>query len=341
MKNSAHKILNGLVPFFFIGVVDAQDINFSQFYELPLLRNPSLAGFFNGNIRATSAFRSQWSSVTIPYQTMGLGIELKTKRRDSNDYFSFGAQITHDVAGDSKFGKTQFLPIFAYHKSLSTDKDAYLTAGFMAGFVQQRFDPSGLKFDDQFVNGTYSSTNPSQQTFSRTNLSYLDAAVGLNYSTTLGEQSKMYIGAAYFHFNRPKVAFSFAKEVTLNKKFVINAGLSIPSGGSNELILYADYFKQGGNNQGQGGFLFKHELVGDEDMFIGIFGGSFYRWNDAIIPVVKVDYNSWMLGVTYDVNINKLKSASQMRGGFELTLSYRFTNMMNISLEKMRCPVSF
>ena len=32
-----------------------QDINFSQFYELPLLRNPALAGILNGNVRFTAA----------------------------------------------------------------------------------------------------------------------------------------------------------------------------------------------------------------------------------------------------------------------------------------------
>ena len=46
-----------------------QDINFSQFYELSLLRNPALGGFFKGDIKSTAAFRSQWGSVTVPFQT--------------------------------------------------------------------------------------------------------------------------------------------------------------------------------------------------------------------------------------------------------------------------------
>ena len=36
-----------------------QDINYSQFYELPLLRNPALAGIFNGNVRFTAGYRNQ------------------------------------------------------------------------------------------------------------------------------------------------------------------------------------------------------------------------------------------------------------------------------------------
>ncbi|HRF17259.1 MAG TPA: type IX secretion system membrane protein PorP/SprF, partial [Chitinophagaceae bacterium] len=42
----------------------AQDIHFSQFFEAPLLRNPSLAGIFTGDIRVQAVYRDQWNSVT-------------------------------------------------------------------------------------------------------------------------------------------------------------------------------------------------------------------------------------------------------------------------------------
>jgi len=76
----------------------SQDINFSQFYELPLLRNPALAGIFAGDIRATSAFRSQWQSVTVPYRTMALGLEYKKPIcRNSNDFITLGFQATNVI----------------------------------------------------------------------------------------------------------------------------------------------------------------------------------------------------------------------------------------------------
>ena len=64
----------------------AQDVNFSQFYELPLLRNPALAGNFTGDIKATAAFRTQWlSAAGVPYRTQALGIELKSGVSESSD----------------------------------------------------------------------------------------------------------------------------------------------------------------------------------------------------------------------------------------------------------------
>lgn len=337
------RILNILAFITICSIAHGQDINFSQFYELPLLRNPALAGVYRGDVRVTAAFRNQWNSVTVPYKTQALGTEMKFGvSANSNDFISLGLQITNDVAGDSRMGKTQILPMLAFHKSVSSERDAYLTLGFLGGGVQERFDPTQLKFDDQFVNGAYSSTNPTRQTFTNTNVLYWDAAVGMKYSDVMANDIRYYIGGAYFHFTEPKVAFSQANDIRLNKKVVLNAGLSAPTSDFDRVIFYLDYFAQGGSNQAQGGMLFHHDLVQeDEDFSTALSIGAFYRVNDAVVPVVKLDYYNWAFGLTYDMNISKLSAASKARGGFELTLSYsNFLNIRNSSAAKVRCPVS-
>ncbi len=321
----------------------SQDINFSQFYELPLLRNPALAGIFAGDIRVTSAFRSQWQSVTTPYRTLGLGMEYKKPVGRSNDFITLGMQLTNDIAGDSRLRRTQIFPVLNYHKSLSGEKDTYLSAGLMGGPVIQSFDPSKLSFDDQFVNGSYSPSNPTKQVFTNTSFTYWDAAVGLNFSSTAGESTRYYVGLGLFHFTKPKVAFQKQYDIVLNPKWVVNAGLSAPLGDANKLIVYADYFMQGGARQIQGGLLLSRDLAGsDENLKTTISGGAFYRWNDALVPVIKLDYNQFAVGITYDVNVSKLKTASQYRGAYEITLSYKaFRNSVNSSADKVRCPAFY
>jgi len=324
--------------------VSGQDINFSQFYELSLLRNPALGGFFKGDIRATGAFRSQWGSVTVPYQTSALAVETKFSASDnSDDYWSFGMQITNDVAGDSKMGRTQFLPAVTYHKIINADRTEYLSAGFLGGFVQQRFDATALNFDDQFVNGAYSPTNPTRQSFNSTNTTYFDMSAGLAYSVIFGFDTRFYVGAGFFHMNRPRVAFNKDNDYRLNAKYVLNAGLSIPASDYDRLIIYSDIFTQGGNLQGQGGLILNHnffEEENDQNLALGV--GTFLRWNDAVIPVIRFEYYKLNVGLSYDVNISKLKTASQYRGGFEITLSYKnYLNIMSSSSQKVRCPVQF
>lgn len=321
-----------------------QDINFSQFYEQPLLRNPALAGIFAGDYAITAAYRNQWQSVTTPYRTFALGLEYKKSfRQSSNDFFTVGLQCTNDIAGDSKLSRTQVFPVLNFHKSLNSERDTYLSAGIMGGPVMQRFDPSQLTFDDQFVNGSYSSTNPTKQVFTNTGFTYWDLTAGLTFSSVVGADTRFYLGAAMFHITKPKVAFQKQYDIVLNPKYVINAGLSKPISDENKIIFYADYFMQGGARQIQGGLMLSHDFLHtDESQVIALTAGLFYRLKDALIPVVKLEYNRFGLGLNYDVNTSKLKTASQLRGSFEATLSYKgFTKNENSTLNKVRCPAFY
>jgi len=66
------KILSLAIVLLVVSNAFCQDYNFSQFYELPLLRNPALAGIFDCNMRVKAVYRNQWQSVTTPYRTSGL-----------------------------------------------------------------------------------------------------------------------------------------------------------------------------------------------------------------------------------------------------------------------------
>jgi len=301
----------------------AQDLNFSQFYEQPLLRNPALSGIFNCNFRVKSVFRNQWQSVTVPYQTTGLSVEMKFPGNAGN-WHGAGLQVMHDVAGDSRLSRTMVLPGYSYHLQLKEQN--YLSFGVLAGPVSSRFDPSQLTWNDQFVNGRYLQTNPTQQQLLNTSRTYLDLAVGLIFSRPLGELGDMYVGGSLFHANQPVVSFSPANNNRLSRKLGLNMGVTVPSGASNSFTMYGDGFWQGGNQQFMlGGFYaigLADEYYDDQNKTSLSLGGV-YRWDDAFIPVLKLDIKQFSIGLSYDVNVSKLKTASQSRGGFELTLSYR------------------
>jgi hypothetical protein len=70
-----------------------------------------------------------------------------------------------------------------------------------------------------------------------------------------------------------------------------------------------------------------------------LHGGAFLRWQDAFIPVIKLDYSGFSFAFSYDVNISRLQPASLGRGGFELSLSYiGFTQRNNSTLNAVQCP---
>lgn len=306
------------------GALKAQDINFSQFYNLPLMRNPALAGVFDGDLRMNAVFRNQWQSISVPFQSGAASVEYKLPLA-WGDWVTLGLQATHDVAGDIKLKRTQLLPVINYHKSLSENEDDFISLAFMGGPVQSQFDPNNLKMDDQYQNGV---VNPgaTSQTFQRTSYSYWDASVGLSFSSGFGEDSRYYLGAALYHFNKPKTA-SFASDnfSVVEPRIVFNGGLNIPVSETDRLSFFTDYFKQSGHQMVMGGLFYEIQLSGDYDSEetseIGF--GAMYRWNDAVIPAIKLSWNRLTAGISYDVNVSQLKTVSQMKGGFEFTLSYR------------------
>ena len=91
----------------------AQDQNFSQFYELPLMRNPALGGIFDCNFRVKSVFRKQWQSVTVPYQTAAVSMEMKLPTGTGN-WHNLGLQMMYDVAGDSRLKRVSILPAYTH-----------------------------------------------------------------------------------------------------------------------------------------------------------------------------------------------------------------------------------
>jgi type IX secretion system PorP/SprF family membrane protein len=323
-------------------IMKAQDLHFSQFYEFPLLRNPALAGIFSGNFRLTAAYRNQWQSVTVPYRTMAVSGECKLLRGFSTgDFITAAVQATNDVAGDSRLQRTQIFPVINYHKLLNEEKTTFLSLAFMGGPVSEHFDATKLRFDDQFVNGAYSASNPTRQQFGSTGFTYWDASVGVSFKTSLTNAINMYVGGGLFHLAQPTIAFTEAYDVRLNRKWGLNAGLSAWINNQDKLVFYADYFMQGGDRLIQGGGLYTHSFdESGEEATLSVAIGGTLRWQDAFVPIIKLYTHQLGIGLSYDVNISKLKTASQFRGGFELSLSYiGLWQRLAESLEKVECPL--
>jgi hypothetical protein len=67
--------------------------------------------------------------------------------------------------------------------------------------------------------------------------------------------------------------------------------------------------------------------------------GGYIRAKDAFIPFLGIDYNPFSIGLSYDTNISQLKTVSQGRGGFELSISYAgFLDRGNTTKNAVVCP---
>lgn len=322
--------------------VKAQDIHFSQFFEAPLLRNPSLAGIFKGDIRAQTVYRSQWNNVTDAYRTASLNIEYKKPIGRGNDFITLGAQVLYDKAGTIAMTSMHILPVLNYHKSISAERNMYLSLGFIGGLVQRKIDQSKITTNSQYNGTAYDPSLGNGEIITKPSYSYFDAGVGMSFSTQLGPNvnNNIYFGLAYHHFNRSKkISFYSNTNLEMVPKWVGSVGLRMNAGEESYCTLYADYSRQGNYTETVAGFIYSYKLDDPEDPKFILHAGAVVRFKDALIPVIKIDFNHIALSVSYDVNISQLKTASYGKGGYEFALSYQnFLNRNKNENNDLRCP---
>ncbi len=328
----------------------SQDLNFSQIYKQPLLRNPALCGLYSGSVRVQSVYRNQWQKITVPYRTTAFSVESKVPfcLDDNNlNYWAIGAQVTYDVAGDSRLTRFQFLPAVSYHKNLNGQEGAYLIAALMPGWTNSHFDPTGLHWDDQYQgNGTVSPQSGQVITDKNRNINYLDLGAGLVLTSPFGNGNSFYVGAAVYHVNRPSTTFnSIHKDINkLNPRWMLNGALDLSVDDDNSFQFFGDFIHQGDSTLKTTGKISTWMIGGLYSLNIGHYDpndpdkitigfGAMYRRGDAVAPLIDFDYHRWSAGVSYDINISTLKTASQSMGGMELTLGYLLSNC-----SKLPCP---
>jgi len=323
--------------------VKAQDVHFSQFFEAPLLGNPSLAGLFAGDIRFQGVYRNQWGSVTVPYKTGSFNFQYKQPVGRGDDFLTTGLQVVYDKAGTTNFTTSSLLPAINYHKALSSDKSKYLSLGFMGGVVQRRIDRSKMTTNSHFDGNGYNPSLADGETFTDPNYTYLDGSVGMSFNSAINgsETDNYFIGVAYHHFNRPKNSFYTNPPIELNPKWVASAGARFTLNETSYFTLQADHSRQGPYSETIGGAMYSYKMGGDdyESPLYTLHMGAFLRWKDAIIPVVKLDYYPFSVALSYDVNVSELKTASQGRGGMELSVTYTgFFDHDNSTRNARICP---
>ncbi len=320
----------------------SQDIHFSQFNEAPLLRNPALAGIFTGDLRFQAVYRTQWQSVTVPYQTASLNGEFKLPVGKGEDFLTIGAQILYDKAGDIAMTSTHILPAVNYHKSLSGERNMYLSLGFMGGIVQRKFDRSKVTTNSQFDGTGYNSGLSDGETFDKPSYNYFDGTAGMSFNAQMDDNpdNNIFLGVAYHHFNKPAgISFYGDNKLEMIPKWVYSGGARFATNEQAYVTFQADYTKQGSYTEMIGGAIYTWKLDDEVDPRYLIHGGGFLRWKDAFIPVAKIEMTPLAVSVSYDVNISKLSTTTNGRGGFELALSYQtYLDRNNTSKNAVRCP---
>jgi type IX secretion system PorP/SprF family membrane protein len=307
----------------------AQDLHFSQFYNSPLTTNPANTGFMpDADYRLGFNYRKQWATVPVPYKTMSIfGDAQVARNKFENGWFGVGAFLLTDEAGTGALKSTKAYASVAYHQILGESN--MLSAGFQAGMVQKSINTSKLTFDNMWNGKFFDIQAPSGESFAATSIRYFDLNAGVNYAAFPSEESYLNFGFSVQHINRPKESFfsgvstidSTTYDNRLSRRYTafFNGSFKL----NDKVIInpqaYASYMQKAVAING--GINMHYNL--SEEGTSQLIAGVYYRYKDAVIPMLGVKYKTITATFTYDATVSKLSSFNGIRGGSEISIIHQ------------------
>jgi type IX secretion system PorP/SprF family membrane protein len=307
---------------------NAQDPSFSQFFSSPLNVNPALTANINADWRTISNIRNQWLGPASPYVTGTISFDTKLFQRnianvpDRDSYFGIGTMLMYDYAMSRTVKSTYASLDLSYNIKLAENEGSRhsLGAGFGGIYGNRRISFDRLNFNEQFTGFGFNTNLPTGEIALSNMKPYISSSAGLTYSYQ-SKKSNLDVGVAGYHLNRPKQTFLEDKnqyipmrrvahanfETFLNDRLVLNANAIF------QYQLEANYFS--------GGAALGYDLGGAEKVVVN--GGVWYWSKNAVIPYFGFSYQSFQVGVSYDLTTSKLAQAERRPNTWELSLILR------------------
>ena len=304
-----------LVPF-------AQDLHFSQFMNSPLTTNPANTGFIpDGDYRIGINYRNQWSSImAVPYKTMSAFGDIQLAQNQANTgWMGIGGLILRDVAGSGNLTSTKIYGSIAYHQMINAG--SLVSAGFNVGWSNKQINVTNLKFPDQYDGKFFDNKLPTSVVLADNNINYLDVQLGLNYAYFPNERVYLNAGYSAHHVNRPRESFFNSTAGVDNRISVRHIGFLNGSFlVNNQWLVNPNIYitTQAKSFEMVAGLNAHYDLSGDGAY--QLIGGLYYRYKDAFIPMIGLQWNDLKATFTYDVTASTLKNYNNGRGAFEFSL---------------------
>lgn len=317
----------------------AQDPNFSQFFVSPLTLNPALTGKIDGNYRLALNFRNQWPSINNAFRTYTASFDAGILKGRIPDYDQFGIGIIGltDKSGNGVLQHNYIGLSTAYHKALDESGFHQIGLGFQGMYVNKRLNTDALKFEDMLRSDGFTGLTTEDFSNYRLNLSYFDLNAGFLYNGTTNGSNNFYLGASMYHINRHEETFTDTGHYFMASRLTLQAGGMIPLGDYNAFHFSAMHSRQANAVNTVIGGAYMLNINPDEWSPTNLYVGSWFRFGDAVIPYVGLEFGEFRVGASYDVNVSSLKPASNMRGGAEFSLIY-IKRPVDPNAKKLNCP---
>jgi type IX secretion system PorP/SprF family membrane protein len=326
-----------MVAMFCCFLSQGQDLHFSQYMNVPLLTNPANAGFNpDFDYRLGINYRSQWVNLPVPYKTLSAWADWQILRNSlQNGWLGVGGVVLRDVAGSGNLTSTKVYGNIAYHQQLG--EGSLLSAGFNVGVATKSIDVTKFKWESQWNGKFFDANAPIGEPIAYSQISYPNVQLGLNYAYFGHGNFYFNGGASIMHVNRPRESF-FSTQASSNKvpmRYTAFANASIKVNDQWIINPSAYYSNQANASEAVGGLTAQYNLSGDGN--VQLLGGVYYRWGDAAVALVGLEWNNLRLSFTYDATTSNLRSFNGTTGAMEFAL-LKFGEYTGGAPRDTRCP---
>jgi type IX secretion system PorP/SprF family membrane protein len=308
-----------VLSFCILANADAQvDPHFSQNFVYPSTVNPALTGAFNGDFRITGIFRNQWANISNGFKTFGLSAEAVT-----NKNVSAGINVFNQTTGTGYVYQHAYASFAYTGVKFGTQNTKQLTFALQAGYINKRFDRSKFETGEQWNNTTgYNSSASANELLPANSSIVFDAGAGiLYYDVDADKKVNPFIGFSVSHLTSPEERFlAKGDKIKLPMKFTGHASVNYYS--TEDLIITPTllFIQQENAREIMAGLFFTKNISDN----VALLGGLNYRYEDAFIPAVGIEFNAFKLGASYDVSLTDIGNSIYATNSFEMSLSYLF-----------------
>ena len=291
---------------------------------------------FNGDYRFVANVRTQWGSVTIPYNTFSIAADAQNPLGYKN--IGAGFQLNHDVAGDSHFKTTQLNFSGSYIKALDRDSTLIVSGGLMMGVTFRTLDYDPLRFDSQYDGFQYDASLPNNESFQRDSRVYPNFSIGGSIMKHRGGRQYILGGIALNNIQKPKQSFFNTKQITLDRRLTIHGEGAITLAEKWDIIPSINMQFQGKYAEIIPGATGRYVLKDEKGVYRAVNFGGWYRFKDAFYLLGGFEMDKMKIGISYDINFSDLVPASNHRGAFEMAFIYIIDHYKPKRIMHRICP---
>lgn len=311
------------------GLAHAQDFHFSQFYNAPILVNPSLTGKCSEDFRLSLIHRNQWKQINSPYTTTALAGDVNFVNLPfAVDKIGVGLYAMNDELGDGIFKNQSAMLSVAAHKAIDPMKRHVVSFGIQGGYLRKNINKGGREFRDQIDNYQMTTRPTTDGVMSGNDFGYVNFNAGASYSFVVNDRFDFYSGISMFNITKPKEQLFFDNKNKLGHRYFITGGARYKLTERLAVLPAVMFMTQSGARILNLGGAMMYHLNNKKD--ISVMAGAWYRATDATIFLAGMKFKNYHVAVSYDAAVSKIRTMKEAPnindnvrvGAFEISLTY-------------------